>query len=242
MGKNHLVALSIALISLVACGQPSDYAASDKIAYYEQRYNLPDTDTKLVNNVGQGYLPLYGTRNFRAVLKGVAYRGGANNLYHHNKRANENPLPNDGLMNLCNEGFKNAVYLYPTNYSTAPKQTNCSSSASNTNALSYLNISPFGNGGAHSILKLVFEAIQDQDKGPIYVHCWNGWHASGLISALMLKQFCGYTSDEAVAYWDRNTDGVNKGTAYDNIRNQIRQFNPYSEFKITANQQARICY
>ena len=38
------------------------------------------------------------------------------------------------------------------------------------------------------------------------MHCWNGWHASGYISALSLRQFCGVSGSDAVAYWIRNTD------------------------------------
>lgn len=62
---------------------------------------------KLVDNTGEGYDALYGTRNVRAVLNGVYYRGGANNYYNkHLKRKNSNPLPDEGLLHLCEEGFR----------------------------------------------------------------------------------------------------------------------------------------
>ena len=72
---------------------------------------------KVTDNWGNQFEDLYGTRNMRPVLHGVAYRGGANNYYHkRNKRKNQNPLPSDGLLNLCQEGFSGAVYLYQQNH------------------------------------------------------------------------------------------------------------------------------
>lgn len=226
--------LLLALFTFTACGQNNE--AED----FAGRYEVPvqDVYSKVVDNYGNGYEPLYGTRNFRAVLKGVAYRGGANNLYNRNhKRDNKNPLQNDGLKNLCSEGFQAAIYLYPTNYETAPKNTQCSG-----NTLHYLNATPYSDTSSYNMLRLVYETIKDESKGPLYFHCWNGWHASGLISALMLKQFCGYTGDQAVAYWDANTDGNNKDSAYQSTRNRIRQFKPYSDLTITSVEQAKICY
>jgi hypothetical protein len=51
--------------------------------------------------------------------------------------------------------------------------------------------------------------------------CWNGWHASGYISALSLRQFCGVSKSNAVAYWIRNTDN-NDGPEYDDYKNNRR--------------------
>lgn len=223
----------------IGCGSNNEADA------FALRYDVPVNDvySKVVDNYGNGYEPLYGTRNFRAVLRGVVYRGGANNLYNRNgKRANSNPLQKDGLQNLCREGFHTAVYLYPTNYETAQKITNCSSNTGTNNSLQYLHHTPYGNNPTYSMLKLVYEAIQDASKGPLYFHCWNGWHASGLISALILRQYCNYTGDQAVAYWDANTDGNNKDSSYNSTRQRIRQFIPYAEFAITAAQQQQICY
>jgi hypothetical protein len=42
---------------------------------------------------------------------------------------------------------------------------------------------------ARVLLETIFAAIKDSEMGPIYMHCWNGWHASGYISALSLRQF-----------------------------------------------------
>ena len=83
-------------------------------------------------------------------------------------------------------------------------------------------------------------AIQN-NSGPIYMHCWNGWHASGLASALALRQFCGMNSKDAVSYWDKNTDGNNTDPNFESIRQSIRDFVPWAEFKITPEVRERIC-
>lgn len=73
--------------------------------------------SKITNNTGDGFEELYGTRNMRAVLHGIYYRGGANNYCHRsNPRDNMNPLPADGLSNLCEEGFGKGIYFYATNF------------------------------------------------------------------------------------------------------------------------------
>ena len=61
--------------------------------YYVNRYKETDLMYKVIDNFGNGFDSLYGTRNMRTVLHGVAYRGGANNYYHKtDKRNNHNPF------------------------------------------------------------------------------------------------------------------------------------------------------
>lgn len=159
---------------------------------YRQRYVLPKASAKLVDNHGNGDSRLYGTRNFRAVLNGVFYRGGGNNYYNkHAHRSNMNPLPEEGLENLCEEGFGVAVYLYSANYRSAPKTTLCRTFQGNENSLSYLQISPLdsGNGSVEQIHDLIYAHVRNPRLGPIYTHCWNGWHASGFVAATVLRQF-----------------------------------------------------
>ena len=212
------------------------------IEYYDQRYDLDDVDEKKTDNQGEGFEELYGTRNFRVILKGIVYRGGANNKWHRtHRRGNQNPLPDDGLVNLCEEGFGRAYYLYRTNFETAPKVTTCESLGSPEHVLRYFQVSPTDEAQTYEVLKVIYETIQDYRYGPVYIHCWNGWHASGLLAAKILRQFCGYSADEAVAYWDRNTDGNNKERRYETIRRRIREFTPYPEFVINAEQAAAIC-
>jgi len=212
------------------------------IEYYDQRYGLDDLFAKKTDNRGEGFEELYGTRNFRVILKGIAYRGGANNRWHRtDRRANENPLPDDGLNNLCREGFSRAYYLYTTNFEQAPGLMTCQSPQSSEHELRYLRVSPNDEEQTYGVLKAIYEIIRDDRSGPIYLHCWNGWHASGLIAAKILRQFCGLSADEAIAYWDRNTDGNNKEARYESIRRRIREFTPYPEFAISEQDAALIC-
>ena len=180
-------------------------------ADYRARYNIPNANAKLVDNQGNGFDPLYGVRNFRSVLNGVYYRGGANNYYNkHLKRDNQNPLPDEGLTNLCEEGFSTAIYLYDTRYSTAPHQVSCRMANGQSNQLEYkqLSILSASNTELQSLLQSMLDHVRNPALGPIYSHCWNGWHASGLTAAYTLRQFCGFTGDEAVQYWNSNTDGT----------------------------------
>jgi hypothetical protein len=216
------------------------------IQYYQKRYSLSDTSTKLVDNHGEGFGDLYGVRNFRTVLNGVLYRGGANNVYNKNKvRDNRNPLPAEGLANLCKEGFRNVFYMYTTNYDKNSNPVNCKTERGPDSKLeikmNYLQKGPWDRNSQHEILKTIHDNILNPSSGPVYLHCWNGWHASGLISSFSLKQFCNYSGDQAARYWDLNTDGNNKGKAYESYRGQIRSFVPFEDLKLPVEVMSQIC-
>lgn len=200
---------------------------------------------KAVDNrgVGQTKDAPYGVRNFRVVLDGLVYRGGANNFFPNQpgdvKRNNHNPLKTEALRTLCENNFDQAIYLYGTNFKSAPKEVPCS----NGRKLSYSSLPPLDqNKNVTKILELIHQRIASEtSKGRIYLHCWNGWHASGFISAIVLRQFCGFGGDEAVAYWDRNTDGNNKASRYMRIRAQIRDFKPNPALLLSGDQKTRLC-
>src|SRR5688572_20250145 len=94
-----------AAIAASACGQDGQPLASRTSPITEpdpydpgspgaagDRYGLPSATRKLVDNRGNGYENLYGTRNFRSVLANRLYRGGANNSYNrYGSRSNTNP-------------------------------------------------------------------------------------------------------------------------------------------------------
>jgi hypothetical protein len=207
----------------------------------KNRLPLKDAYEKLTDNHGNGFEPLYGTRNFRVVLQGIAYRGGANNMFHRDHpRDNMNPLPKDGLENLCKEGFSEAVYLYEDNFKSAPPQTRCQDQKA-VRVLNYEQLTPTDVNDVRTMLAKVFDVINGKADGPIYFHCWNGWHFSGLISALTLRQFCGLAGDEAVNYWNVNTDGNDDEPQYEKIRQRIRDFKPFADLQITTAQAAEIC-
>lgn len=179
----------------------------------------------------------------RTVLADVFYRGGANNKYNrYGSRDNRNPLPTIGLENLCQDGFDTAIYLYDTGYETAPKKVDCISRRDGKpNSLEYLQISPYNTKAVREALSIAYRKIKQHSTAPAYYHCWNGWHASGLISAYALRQFCGTSGEDAVKYWDLNTDGFNTEPSFEKIRKNIRDFVPFTDFVLTAEERERIC-
>ena len=228
--------------------QVSDSSIVDKktdslsLEFYKSRYNETDLLHKITDNYGNKFEELYGTRNMRPILHGIAYRGGGNNYYHKtDKRENQNPLPNDGVTNLCQEGFSKSVYLYQRNADSIIEKTNCNCINGKSNRLEYLQLDYFDPDHIYEMVKMTYESAIYDSIGPVYLHCWNGWHASGYISAILLKQFCGYTNLEATSYWDIATDGANQSPRYRSIRDQINDFVPYPEFKLADGMGNKIC-
>lgn len=210
--------------------------------HYRDRYQTYDLLGKIVGNQGEGFDSLYGTRNLRPILHGVAYRGGGNNYYHKDaKRHNNNPLPNDGVSNLCQEGFAGAVYLYRRNWDGAMKIDTCDCVHGGENAFQYYQLDYFDSTHVKEMLGMVHNSIVNDTVGPLYLHCWNGWHASGLISAIILRQYCGYNGQDAVNYWDLGTDGQNKSPRYQSQRDRIKAFTPYAEYAISDSLQDCLC-
>ena len=86
---------------------------------------------------------------------------------------------------------------------------------------------------------LTYNAIINKNIGPVYLHCWNGWHQSGFIAAVLLKQFCGYNNTKSLHYWEDCADNWTRG--YDRIRNAIRDFKPVKKYKISQEISDAIC-
>lgn len=221
-------------------GKQSDPQDMTKIfTQWKEHYQLHEPYSKMTNNKGEGYEDLYGTRNFRVVLHGVYYRGGANNVYHRtHPRDNSNPLPDDGLQNLCEEGFAQAIYFYAKNFSTAPQLVECGNKTQHLKT-KYMQVTATDSTKHELLLATIYQRIKGQISGPIYGHCWNGWHASGLIAAIALQQFCDWSADEAANYWKRNTDGNSAG--YEKVLKQVVSFKKIAKFNISAAEKAAIC-
>ncbi|WP_374078511.1 hypothetical protein [Bdellovibrio bacteriovorus] len=215
---------------------PSHFDLQEEVAKYKERFKVTDTHSKIIDNRGRGPRSLYGTRNVRVVLHGVMYRGGANNRYFHKRRSNINPLPTEGLKNLCKNDFSTAIYLYSENYWKAPRAVSCRNTL-DEKSLKYKQYAAAGEN--KKILNLIYLRIKGRLDGPVYTHCWNGWHSSGLIAAMALKQFCGWNNSRAEAYWRKNTDGNSHG--YTRLRKRLRDFKPYAEYKISSKEKALIC-
>jgi outer membrane protein OmpA-like peptidoglycan-associated protein len=201
--------------------------------YYYKLYSYPNALDKITDNFGNGNDSLYGTRNMRPIIHGLLYRGGANNYYHKTaKRDNHNPLPPDGKENLCSNGFGRAIYLYRANFEEE-NELRCSCMGEQ-NSFRYDQYDYNDSLHIRKMLELVKEHAENDSLGPIYMHCWNGWHASGLLSALSFRQFCGIDGQTAADYWDLGTDGANKSPRYEKIRQQIKDFEPYPDLFIDS--------
>lgn len=211
-------------------------------SFYKNRYQETDLMYKITDNKGNGFDSLYGTRNMRPILHGVAYRGGANNYYHlTDKRNNHNPIPLDGMHGLCTEGFSKGVYLYRENFEESPLGDTCDCIDGTYNKFEYQQRDYFDSSDVYDMVKSTYESATQPEVGPIYLHCWNGWHASGYISAVILKQFCDYSDWDAVNYWDLGTDGANTSPRYQTQRERIKDFKPYDEFMISDSLKDCLC-
>ena len=213
-------------------------------AELRRRYQVTTARQTLTDDRGDGRADLYGTRNVRAVLNGVFFRGGANNAFHRDgKRANKNPLPSDGLTNLCQQGFTTAVYLYPTNFETAPKELTCQTVDGDDGTIDYAQITSqhYKKADLRFLFGLILDAVHDPaEHGAVYAHCWNGWHASGYVAAITLRQFCGFTGPQALRYWSSTAKGASN-TDHDDTKDRINKFKPFPELSISAEDKARLC-
>jgi hypothetical protein len=78
---SQVIAQQVNLEKGVNNATQTDTVKAQKVAfalspeYYKQRYNGGDLTYKVVDNKGNGFDALYGARNLRPILYGVAYRG-----------------------------------------------------------------------------------------------------------------------------------------------------------------------
>ncbi|MDR0926212.1 MAG: hypothetical protein LBO69_00410 [Ignavibacteria bacterium] len=235
MKKIFLYATIIFFATALCASAAVFQSVEQRTTYYKERYKALCANEKITDNFGNGFDSLYGTRNMRTILYGIAYRGGANNFYNkYEKRDNQNPLTDEALQNLCNEGFDMAVYLYGKNFNAAKKVA-----ISGTDTLHYIQNSGMSRTTQREIMDMVKQRIDNPDAGPLYFHCWNGWHQSGYVSAIILMQFCDFTKEQAREYWEMNTDGAYK--KFDNVKKMLSNFTPFADLKIDDETQEMIC-
>ena len=160
----------------------------------------------------------YGLKNFKEVMPGALYRGGGN--------GERVPMSKESLNALCEAGFSTAFYVY----GKGGKETlNCGS-----NEITYYHTQW---GKPREILSIIQKDIES-GRGASYVHCWYGVHASGFIAAVALKQFCGYSSEEAVNYWNSH---VPKKIQYPKVQEKIRAYQATADLQLSSGAQARFC-
>jgi hypothetical protein len=88
------------------------------------------------------------------------------------------------------------------------------------------------------IFRDIIDSVRNPDRGPVLVHCWNGLHYAGMVSALALRQFCGLTAQQAEAYWRAN---ANRGANYPLIIANLHNFKPIPELTLTPEEQQAVC-
>ncbi|MFM7728618.1 MAG: LysM peptidoglycan-binding domain-containing protein [Flavobacteriales bacterium] len=206
----------------------------------QDRFGLDSAHVKGTNNYGKGDSALWGSRNMRVVLKNVLYRGGGNNFHLKESQPKtfvRNPLPLEGVRQLHQTGFGSSWYLYATNFdSLYPPQR-----------LDSLHLAGFEyechpsltDEVVNDFMECMHQLIASPRPRPMYIHCWNGWHQSGMLSAFTLIQFCGLSNQQALKYWEQNTDGNYHG--YAAVKSRILEYSPNPSFEISDPLQALIC-
>jgi hypothetical protein len=164
----------------------------------------------------------HGIRDFREVMPGVLYRGGANNGHA--------PLSHDELNALCEDDIGTAIYLYTTGFS-GPSVTHCSKGS-----LDYIDEGWEGQGRA-AVHKQVYDTIKNKGK-PVFIHCWYGIHATGAVAATALMQFCNLPPKEAVKYWKV---GVPTKLQYPKVIRSIMSFKADPALELTPGERDQYC-
>lgn len=176
-----------------------------------------DQYQKITDSRGRGPGQVSDIVNLREVIPGVLYRSGKSigNKY--------GPLSDASLVKLCKEGYSTAFYDY--------KRGSDHNVPCGTNQVS-LKIRPSlaGDKNVYDQLATIYSTIK-HGLGPVITSCDAGHHASGYISATALIQFCGYTNQEALAYWIKNTDGDSN---YPKVKAKVLAFRPYSDLQISS--------
>jgi hypothetical protein len=198
---------------------------------------------RFIDNSGKGDSSMLGTRNVRAVFPGLLYRGGGNNLELKDsipKYYVQNPLPYYAIDNLHGAGFNKIYYLYSKNFTQRYESSkidslksigleyDCRPVISDTFLIEFYA----------DLLDRVNNNI-DNEEEKVYIHCWNGWHQSGMLSALSLMQFCDFNSIQALKYWELCTENNYKG--YNNVRMRIKEYKPLQGYEFSSTQKKMLC-
>ena len=196
------------------------------------RFGLDSPTKKLVDNNGKGNKQFSGCRNVRTVLNDLVYRGGNNH-----SGSYMNPLDLNAIHQLKQVGFTHGIYLYDKNFNKDyPKER-----VDSLFGVGFLyQCSPLLDEEFLKSFMVEVKTSAESSKGElIYIHCWNGWHQSGRLSAMTLMQFCDFTPQMALSYWTKNTDGNFKG--FKKVKESILKFRRFENINFTQEQKARYC-
>lgn len=142
-------------------------------------------------------------KNQQNVLGGVLTRAGV---------AGQQQLSDQQLSTLCEQGYSHAFFLYS---GASPRTIRCSRGQISYRSVSWLNPAP------------ILEAINAGLKGGgrVFVHCFNGAHASGFVAAVALRQFCRYSGGQAMDYWSQ-TNAYGNPPGIGRIQKELYSFSP----------------
>ena len=202
-------------------------------------FGFSSIENRMVDNKGRGDKRFSGVRNFRVVLYDILYRGGGNNLHLKDtipKYYLWNPMPLYSLRQLQSQGFNQATYLYSHNFEYwYPKYRLDSLKDAKFN----YKCEPKLDIYLKAFFGEVMVRANKQDTGKMIIHCWNGWHQAGMLSAFTLMQFCGYTNEQALKYWETCTDGNHKG--YSKVKEKIINYTKDPFYSFNSLQKERHC-
>ena len=207
---------------------PPAYASTE----FRRSSSAITTKTSVYDTLPESKAQFFGVRFMKPVLPGVLYRGAGSGGQH--------PLIAEQLNALCEAGFSEAFYLYPNGFNSNQPITCRSNGRNQQLAYSVEGFRP--RNGRHQTLKKIYDVIQNPGLGPVFVHCWNGWHASGEVAAIALMQFCGWSGSQAAAYWEKNIGDKGNISRYQGIMHKhIAGFEPFADLRIDESTQRKLC-
>lgn len=163
-----------------------------------------------------------GILDFREVMPDVLYRGGSG--------GGRTPLNNSQLQYLCSEGVGASYYLYSKGF-RGNSEHSC-----NGNSMSYRQKN-WNDSGMLEVHRAVHSSIKSGQR-PVFIHCWYGIHATGMVAATALMQFCDVDAETAVKYWKV---GIAPSLQYPKVIAMIRNFKANPALKLSSAEKSRYC-
>ena len=231
ISKNIFLAAAICVLSAACSTQPKQASSAQEASSQSHPVRSaanenPMTIGELLNPkiTGENIATL---KHYRVVIPNVLYRGG-------NSHGGNIPLKPEGFKELKKRNFSAATYMYTEGFDEKIHKKE-----SFNQGVQYSTAAPsVRDPNAKSTVEFLTQLkdIIEQKKGPMYVHCWNGWHASGLMASIALMQFCNYTPEQAQDYWNANVPPRDKG-----IVKRMLKFKVIDELRISPEDASRIC-
>ncbi len=200
---------------------------NEQVSWFQGLFGNPTSSTQITKTEFN-----QGDTRPKAALKGVFYFGGSD--------AKRKLLSNDYRKLLCESGFSKIYSVYIK----VDKNISCENNNLSYSYIGEARTNQKSGDRVYELLSGIHNIIQRDGAVPaIYLHCYYGVHASNTIAQMALMQFCGISKEQAHKNWHAN-DIYNslgaEGTAKQ--MRKINNFEPYNEFAISKEQQAKVCY